>query len=143
MLHTETHVLEREGVSERSLSIQVKRGGEGEGVEVRVSSDMEGQMALHWGVVGRGREGREWKVPALTNCPPSSTVFKNKAVQTPFQVRGIDLLLRMGGKIFVLWVVGISTGIEECLWTTKEFDRVSYPFFLNLLTDWMTCIERT
>ncbi len=49
---------------------------------VRFISDISGPLILHWGVAKRSRH--EWLMPPSSMFGAQTTVFKNKAAQTPF-----------------------------------------------------------
>lgn len=80
-------------------------------VRVRLVSDAEGPLLLHWGLAARFRH--EWELPPEEVRPPATTVFDQRAVQTPFgerdglqylelELRGADEKSRPRGLRFVL-----------------------------------------
>jgi alpha-glucan,water dikinase len=54
---------------------------------VKLITDAAGPLILHWGVAKQSRH--EWALPPESIRPPGTTVFKNKAAQTPFVDTGV------------------------------------------------------
>ena len=56
------------------------------GYHVRLITDLAGPLILHWGVAKRSRH--EWALPPPSLWPVGTTVFQEKAAQSPFGDKG-------------------------------------------------------
>ncbi len=76
---------------EGTLSVAVTR--ENGNFRVNFITDILGKLLLHWG--GAFKNPFEWRLPPETICPPGTTVYDDKAVQTGFEVKDNLNLLKM------------------------------------------------
>eukprot|EP00850_Spirogloea_muscicola_P008666 SM000046S16447 [mRNA] locus=s46:686513:693112:- [translate_table: standard] len=77
-----TYTLERQRSVQNNLRAVVVQGP----TRVRIETDIEVPLLLHWGVVEGEGKHLPWLVPPRQMLPPGSTVHKTRAVQTPLQI---------------------------------------------------------
>jgi len=80
LLYEHTHVLENQGL------VAVSVGENEEGYHVRLITDLPGPLILHWGLARQSRH--EWTLPPPSLWPVGTTVFQEKAAQSPFVDKG-------------------------------------------------------
>eukprot|EP00850_Spirogloea_muscicola_P011008 SM000066S20483 [mRNA] locus=s66:593967:600493:- [translate_table: standard] len=78
----QTYTLERQRSVQNNLRVVVAQGP----TRVRIETDIEVPLLLHWGVVEGEGKHLPWLVPPRQMLPPGSTVHKTRAVQTPLQI---------------------------------------------------------
>eukprot|EP00850_Spirogloea_muscicola_P008783 SM000047S16922 [mRNA] locus=s47:695751:702301:- [translate_table: standard] len=77
-----TYTLERQ----RSVQNNLRAFAAQSPTRVRIETDIEVPLLLHWGVVEGEGKNLPWLVPPRHMLPPGSTVHKTRAVQTPLQI---------------------------------------------------------
>lgn len=65
--------------------LAVARGVQADSIQVRMVSDADPPLLLHWGMAGRFRH--EWLLPPENYRPAGSVAFDQQAVRTPFTER--------------------------------------------------------
>ena len=87
ILELQEYSLEKEVAAQREVRAIAGPGSGKKRVKIVFYTNFERPLLLHWGVVAKGRNQREWRLPLPANRPANTVVYKMKALQTPFEVR--------------------------------------------------------
>jgi len=81
----EEYPIMKEELAQNSMTVHVKKSNQADKNLVHIDTDIPGDVVAHWGVCRDNN--KHWEVPS-TPHPPSTKIFRRKALQTLLQVRG-------------------------------------------------------
>jgi len=82
---TVEEIVHNEKEVQYTIGALVEKDPEGGGVRLRVEAEVPWNLVLHWGIIPRGARADVWSLPPESWRPMGSSVFKDKACETPMK----------------------------------------------------------
>lgn len=86
----EEYPIAKEELVQNSITVTVKKSSETDKNLVQIDTDIPGDVVVHWGVCRDSK--KHWEVPSIPH-PPSTKIFRKKALRTLLQVSCIRTFL--------------------------------------------------
>mmetsp|Transcript_5409 Transcript_5409/g.18220 ORF Transcript_5409/g.18220 Transcript_5409/m.18220 type:complete len:1162 (-) Transcript_5409:644-4129(-) len=83
--NTIEEVVHNEKEVQYTIGALVEKDPKGGGVRLRVEAEVPWNLVLHWGIVPRGARADVWSLPPESWRPMGSSVYKDKACETPMK----------------------------------------------------------
>jgi hypothetical protein len=83
--NTIEEVVHNEKEVQYTIGALVETDPKGGGVRLRVEAEVPWNLVLHWGIVPRGARADVWSLPPESWRPMGSSVYKDKACETPMK----------------------------------------------------------
>eukprot|EP00242_Pyramimonas_sp_CCMP2087_P007883 CAMPEP_0198223456 /NCGR_PEP_ID=MMETSP1445-20131203/92604_1 /TAXON_ID=36898 /ORGANISM="Pyramimonas sp., Strain CCMP2087" /LENGTH=193 /DNA_ID=CAMNT_0043902291 /DNA_START=444 /DNA_END=1021 /DNA_ORIENTATION=- len=99
--------------------------------EMIFSTDLPGQLLLHWGVEQAGKEG--WGFPARDQWPEATVQYKDRALQTPFIQADGYMWVRLP-RPDIPGTIGFNFVVKDVT-TNSWFNRNATNWNLKLVSD--------
>jgi alpha-glucan,water dikinase len=102
-------------------------GEEGDHYRVTLVTNISDNLILHWGIAKRSRH--DWSLPPSSMRPPGTTVFQEKAAETPFEKRDDykRIELTIGGEESPAGVVFVLKAIDSNRWIKNRGQNFFVP----------------